>query len=451
MKRTYESEICVVGGGSGGFSAAIRAAQSGCKTILVEKESMLGGTSTVCGVNCWEPVKGAAYGLPQELFEKMRSIKNGCGVYHNAMHFCLKDPAKKDFPGGLFCIDRTLGYGDTLKHGYIYDGPWSLDFWNGVIFEPEILSRCVKQMFSDAGGTLLAGSPCSEVFCEDGSIQKIRLLDGTEIFAKYWIDNCGVLAAGAKCKMLVGSDPAGMFQEPDAPENPDLSRLNGVTMIFRVTPKDTSGIDPFDGVPRKGCMVATEYPNGDFCCNMLPTMNGAEFFAMDRETALSECENRVRAFWNYVQKNYEWGRKYRISEIIRNPGVRETFRVQCDYMLNENDIVSGLNKQPHNDMIVVADHLMDLHGAPGTGKKVVPYGVPYRSLLASGAKNLLISGRIAGFSCLAASSCRLSRTMIRLGEAAGFAAALASQNNTELREISIPELHRLMQFEQEAG
>ena len=98
MKQRYETDICVVGGGSGGFAAAIRAAKSGCRTILVEKENMLGGTSTGCGVNCWEPVTGAACGLPVELFEKMSRSPGNCGIYHNTMHFCLDDPDKTDFP-----------------------------------------------------------------------------------------------------------------------------------------------------------------------------------------------------------------------------------------------------------------------------------------------------------------------------------------------------------------
>ena len=447
--RHYDADICVVGGGSGGFAAALRAAQAGCKTILVEKESMLGGTSAVCGVNCWEPVTGAACGLPRELYEKMQKSPDGCGIYHYAMHFCLDDPAKKDFPGGLYRIDSSLTYDDTLKHGYVYGGPWSLEQWNGVIFEPETLNSCITEMLQDAGCKILSGNPCSEVFCNDGHIDRIRLLDGTEISAKYWIDNCGILASSSKCHILMGSDPSDMFGEPDAPEYPDLSRLNGITMIFRVRKKAVPGIDPFDGVPRQGYMVATEYPNGDYCCNMLPTMNGAEFFALDRASALAECENRVRAFWNYVQINYSWGRDHEICEIIRSPGIRETFRIFCDYMLNENDLVSGLKKQKHHDFVAIADHHMDLHGAPGTGKIVIPYGIPYRCLLAKGVNNLLIAGRISGFSCLAASSCRLSRTMIRLGEAAGFAAVLALQEQTSLRNIPIVKLQQSMNLREE--
>ncbi len=46
--------------------------------------------------------------------------------------------------------------------------------------------------------------------------------------------------------------------------------------------------------------------------------------------------------------------------------------------------------------------------------------------------NLLIACRGAGFSSLAASSCRLSRTMLQLGQAAGIAVALAKELTLDL-------------------
>ena len=60
-----------------------------------------------------------------------------------------------------------------------------------------------------------------------------------------------------------------------------------------------------------------------------------------------------------------------------------------------------------------------------------PYGVPFRCLIPRGIGNLLVACRGAGFSALAASSCRLTRTMMQLGQAAGAAAALA-------RELDLP-------------
>jgi hypothetical protein len=98
-------------------------------------------------------------------------------------------------------------------------------------------------------------------------------------------------------------------------------------------------------------------------------------------------------------------------------------------VLTEHDLLSGLSAQKHDDLITIADHARDTHGADtgraGTGEVSQPYGVPFRSLLANEFDNLAVACRGASFSSVAASSCRLSRTMMQLGQAAGTAAALA--------------------------
>lgn len=66
-------DVVVVGGGTAGVFAAISAARTGAKTILIEKNSMLGGTITAAAVNfpglffawgnqiidgpCWEAIE----------------------------------------------------------------------------------------------------------------------------------------------------------------------------------------------------------------------------------------------------------------------------------------------------------------------------------------------------------------------------------------------------------
>ena len=55
-------------------------------------------------------------------------------------------------------------------------------------------------------------------------------------------------------------------------------------------------------------------------------------------------------------------------------------------------------------------------------------------------ENLLVACRGAGFSKIAASSCRLQRTMIQLGHAAGVASAMAVEADVAVDEIDVKKL-----------
>jgi hypothetical protein len=120
-------------------------------------------------------------------------------------------------------------------------------------------------------------------------------------------------------------------------------------------------------------------------------------------------------------------------------GLRETTRIKGEYVLTEHDLLAGISGQRHDDIVTIADHAMDTHGKTtgraGCGELREPYGIPFRCLIPKGMKNLLIACRAASFSSLAASSARLSRTMMQLGQAAGTAAALAHKLDIPVAEI----------------
>ena len=69
--ETIKTQVCVIGGGSGGIGAALAAARAGAKVVLLERESVLGGTSTMAWVHTWEPVSGAN-GIPRDLYMAMK-------------------------------------------------------------------------------------------------------------------------------------------------------------------------------------------------------------------------------------------------------------------------------------------------------------------------------------------------------------------------------------------
>ena len=110
----------------------------------------------------------------------------------------------------------------------------------------------------------------------------------------------------------------------------------------------------------------------------------------------------------------------------------------CRYVLTQNDLLDGLPNQKHKDIITLADHPMDLHGENSSLKTLKEaYGVPYRCLIPKGFDNLLVASRGAGFSHIAASSCRLSRTMMSIGHAAGFAAWLCASEERAVWDVPI--------------
>ena len=141
----------------------------------------------------------------------------------------------------------------------------------------------------------------------------------------------------------------------------------------------------------------------------------------------------------YLQTTYAEFRDFDIHWIAPALGVRESRRIVGQYVLTENDLLAGYAKQTHPDIITVADHAMDTHGA-GTGR--AGCGEAQAALRRTvsvpdpeGFQNLLIACRAASFSSLAASSCRLSRTMLALGQAAGTAAATARRLGVSLPDV----------------
>ncbi|MDO5317963.1 MAG: FAD-dependent oxidoreductase [bacterium] len=449
------TDVAVIGGGSAGFAAAWSAAHLGSSVVLVEREKMLGGTSTFAGVNNWESGMGGT-GLPYRVYQRLEKIPNAAGVYVFDRHCMWKKPSEPyAFPGGLLKIDKSLPYSKSLlRHGPgMGKEAWFRENCHGVIFEPTCMARVMEDMLQETGRcTTLTNVSFVQADAQNGRVRSVTLSDGRRLEAKLFIDATdGVLCRQLGCTMMFGRDARTAFNEPGAPETP-FPNLNGATLMFRITPTATPGVEPLPAdIPERSwwgrfpLVFATTYPNGDIGLNMLPTMRGEEAVALGAEAAYAECRRRVYAEWHWLQTTYAEFRNYRLLSIAPVLAYRETCRVRGEYVLNQNDLIAGLSKQTHPDIIAIADHPMDNHGGGGpSGELKEEYGIPYRCLLPLGTENVLIAGRAASFSAIAASSCRLSRTMMQLGEAAGVAAHLATTRGISLRNVDAAEIRQFM-------
>ncbi len=452
MRKEYD--LAVIGGGSGGIGAALAAARLGVSTVLVDRGRALGGTAVRAGVSAWEPGAGGT-GLPYDIYQRLRELPDAVGIMSIGRHLCLQTGDGPRYPGGETVIDPTRTYRDTLRrHGLRLSLAQEAEIreqWHGVVFEPDAYRMVVDAMLAETGCCdVVQPAICDAVAADDGCVEAVRLRDGRELRARYWVDATAdanlCLAAG--CEVLEGQESRDRFGEPSAPEVAN-DRINGATLIYRVAPVTEPAIEPLPaGIPA-GCWWQSafpvaqinHYPCGDLNVNMLPTMTGAELRQFGLHGSYDEAVRRVRAHWHDLQTRYEEFRGYRVCQVAEMLGVRESRRVVAEYMLTEVDLRAGLSGQSHGDLVAIADHALDRHGeGVPCAELTEPYGVPYRCLQPRGWRNLLVACRGAGFSSLAASSCRLSRTIMQLGQAAGTAVALALPGGTTLPQVRSEEL-----------
>lgn len=435
--ETRTTDVLVVGGGSGGVGAAFQIAQARpeCHIIVVEGGDMLGGTSTAGGVNAWEPGVGGP-GLHLELYERLRRVPGSIGV-GKTTHFY-----RPDEPYGLSQIDPASPYEMSLRRART-----PRDQWRRVHFEPDRMAMTMERLLTGSGRVDVAyRTRFVDVRTSARRLEAVVVRPPSgepyEIRARLFIDGSGGanLALAAGCETSFGEDPANRYDEPSAP--PEASRIvNGVSLVFRTEPVQTPGLDELPATARdpavvrwvaehRPATVMNEYPNGDLNLNILPVMEGSEFHALSDEDARRLCFGRVWAHWHRLQREYGFDR-YRFKSLFPLVGIRESHRLVGRYVLREQDVRSGLKRQPRSDeLIAYADHALDTHGrtntrGPKLGELDQPYGVPYSCLLPREFDNLIVASRGASFSHIAASSCRLSRTMLALGEAAGVASVLA--------------------------
>ncbi|MBI5831090.1 MAG: FAD-dependent oxidoreductase [Armatimonadetes bacterium] len=440
---TYD--LVVVGGGAGGFGAALAGSRLGLRTLLVEKAPRLGGTAVWGGVNSWEMCAGAT-GVPFDLYCRMARRPHAIGVTTLGRHltYYRADREPYRYPGAEWLIDRARTYADSLHRcgtrGMAADEAKVRAQWHGVSFEPETMAEVMAAMLAEAGCTVRLGVGFADAAHLAGHIQALGLTDGAMVTARTVVDATAddVVCRAVGCEVLIGRDDKAAWAEQGAPETA-TDELNGVSQLFRVTRSADDMIEPLPaGVDAKcwwragfPAVHVVQYPNGDLSLNMLPTMEGREWYRLGARAAAAECQRRVWAQWHWLQSSCAEFRGFLMSWIAPALGVRESYRIRAEYQLTEADLRAGLSRQQHEDIIAMADHPPDTHGvsAGGIGELREPYGVPYRCLVPRGWRNLLVASRGAGFSTIAASSCRLTRAMMQLGQAAGTAAWVAAQTN----------------------
>ena len=105
-----ECDVAVLGGGPGGYTAAIRAAQLGAKTVCIEKEPELGGTCLRVGCVPTKAWVQTAFAMKEaeESFAKF-GVKVGEPTLDFAAANEWKDGVSKQMTSGVASLFKTNG------------------------------------------------------------------------------------------------------------------------------------------------------------------------------------------------------------------------------------------------------------------------------------------------------------------------------------------------------
>ncbi len=431
MADRNEFDVIVCGGGTAGSAAAIRAARLGLRTVLIERQSQLGGTSTLGLVTPVMPNEARGRelvaGIHRELHDRLTRERFGeTRGFDPILATCVLETMALEAGVTLFyhteLIDARLGK-DRLEQIELF--------------------ACGKQFtlsapfFIDATGdallTSMCGLPVREGREETGEHQPLSyrfILSGVDIpKAKDYIAQN--TPAGQQCIWPCENTPDGQtlsihpdWLEPQAGQTNELGPWKNQLMFSFYT---------LPGRPTDVCFNAPRV----ICDNSLDPICLSHAYIDGRK--------QILGYWTFFKNHVPGFERSYISYIAPLIGIRECRRIVGDFILTEQHIRQFAR---FDDAVCLCNYPIDIHHNHDGGATLwyLPkdqwYEIPYRAMLPQKIKNLIVAGRCISTDFVAHSSYRIIPVCRGLGEAAAMACSLGKSAHSQLAEVSGRELKR---------
>lgn len=404
----YNVDVIVAGGGPAGIGAALGAARSGAKTLLIEEMNCLGGIATSGMMSHW--CGGTVSPLTSEIMDRCQAAR-----WENE-------------------VERP-----------------------GWVINHELLKLVLFDMMEEAGVTVLLHTRCADVVKEGDKVTGVILesKSGREAaLAEVVIDATGDgdVAARSGAEYAKGREGDGGMQP--------------VTLMFKI-----GGVDWDNAVFPGSFESQVETPKGELQAlarKLLPppaghvllykaTIPGQVVVNMTNLTGIDgtsnadltraeiTCHRQIPAIIDFLHEyvpGYEHCYHLSSASVV---GVRETRHFKGMYTLNEHDIVEA---RVFDDWIATKNRFnFDIHNVEGSGLDKNgaqrhftckgSYTIPYGACVPEKIDGLLLSGRNISGTHKAHSNFRVMPICTNIGFGVGVAAAEAVREKCSVRDVDI--------------
>lgn len=410
-------DVIVVGSDPEGIAAALSAARNGMKTLLLSKDSTPGGLYTLGALNFIDvPETRDGTLLVGGIYEEFVNAVGGSG-------FDIVNAANV-FNDMLTAEDNL-----TVRYGAKFQEP----VMNGntitgvtVLEEGDMLVTYNAPYIIDAtqDGDVAAAAGAPYTYAGEDIGERDREMGVTLVFrvsGVNWDSMCRYLTIkrgigeifNKSTSMGVSGNTAWGFSDEGYAYEPsdEAMRLRGFNMA--------------------------KQDNGDVLVNALLIFDVDPLDEASREEGIARAKAELENIIPYLQDEF-WGfGDCELAGTAEDLYVRESRHITCEYNLTIDDV---LENRDQDDRIAVTSYPVDVQPTKTQTYGTVvgypdQYAVGYKSLVPQDVDGLLVVGRAAGYTSLAAGSARIVPTGMACGEAAGVAVAVAKTQSATPRDL----------------
>lgn len=400
--RVLTADVVVVGGGTAGVFAAIAAAKSGADTVLIEKNSVPGGTVTVAGVN-----------FPGLFFAWGKQIIDGP---------CWES------------VERTIRLGGAVMPQISYKPRYHSA--EQILLNRFVYTSVLFQMCKEAGVRVFCNCMASDAWESERGITV--LVTGKE----------GLFAVKAGAAVDASGDANLATLAGFATEKSEVCQP--ATLQNRLSGYASESIADETKAEIREKFSAQGFPDHISAETLIHYLSirkiDMHVSCDDASTSVGRTALDQRAFEETL-KVYRFLRSIKglegleIDYAASETGVRETRRIVGETTVTAEDYIRGVF---YPDSVCYAFYPIDRHVMTGIEqefhKENVVSKIPYSALIPKGAEYLLCAGRCVSSDTYANSALRVEAPCMAMGQAAGCAAALAAKNASTVRAVDHAQL-----------